>query len=370
MFYLLFKALFGFLQSFVLKRKLFSLGLLGVLSIVLCVLLWANQGAPTAIPPEVWKELSGDSQKLVGDLRESASGIQVLQKMFDYAAAVSKVKNGQVIDVTPPTYRKINGIDYLASAITTLSEGAKRREWYVLNLKSQQYYSLSPEEYDTFLASGNLAKDGSPFVNVLLVYGAVNAGTGNAGQANSPQVAAEAARQETPSPAVTPNAGNASPNPEGNYDLFFTVDGVKERVCTSDGHLTPKFKTADGALPLVRQVFRALAPAAYVNPAHATILGELTGADDRFRGFKEATSDNGARKWILAELEANISFEKPDYRYGNSQGEANTEQDVAIVIELNPINIYILNSYEFSYFMSKGDVRQHSAGVLWQSVQR
>ena len=149
------------------------------------------------------------------------------------------------------------------------------------------------------------------------------------------------------------------------------MDGVKERVCTSDGHLTPKYKTADGALPLVREIFRALAPAASFNPAHATILGELTGADGRFRGFKEATtSNNGAQKWILAELEANISFEKPGYYYGNLQGEANSVQDVAIVIELNPINIYILNSYEFSYFMSTGDVRKHSSGVLWQSVER
>ena len=209
----------------------------------------------------------------------------------------------------------------------------------------------------------------SDFATVLLVYGAAAAGTRNNGQANAPQSAAEAPHQENPSPASTPDSENASPKPERDYALYITVNGVKECVCTSDGHLTPKYKTGDGALPLVSEVFRALAPAANFFP-YASRLGELTG--DRFSGFKEATTqDNGAKKWILAEMEASIDFDIPNYGYGNSYGQANTVQDVAIVIELNPINIYILSNIQFNKFMSAGDVvNKNAIGVLWRSVQR
>jgi hypothetical protein len=83
---------------------------------------------------------------------------------------------------------------------------------------------------------------------------------------------------------------------------------------------------------------------------HATQLGELTGANDAFSGFNECTSDNGTKKWIYAQFEADINFEWPD------DVENTSLQDVAVVIELDPNNMFILDGDAFRNFQSAGDV--------------
>ena len=150
--------------------------------------------------------------------------------------------------------------------------------------------------------------------------------------------------------------------------LYLTVDGVKETVCTKDGHLTPKYKTKQGALPLVREVFRLLAPAADFYTNHATQLGDITGANDAFTGFHEAVSDNGQKKWIYALFEASISFDNPD---GMAYGGADPGlMDVAVVVELNPINMFILDADAYRNWQSAGDVVwRRGRGVLGYQVK-
>jgi hypothetical protein len=158
----------------------------------------------------------------------------------------------------------------------------------------------------------------------------------------------------------TPSADKTSPSSA----LYLTVDGVEETVCTKDGHLTPKCKTKNGALPLVREVFRTLAPAATYYTNHATQLGDITGANDGFNGFRETVSNHGEKKWIFAQFEADINFERPnDFDHYNLQ-------DVAIVIELNPTNLFILDTAAFENFQSAGDVLyRNGRGVLWYSAK-
>jgi hypothetical protein len=171
---------------------------------------------------------------------------------------------------------------------------------------------------------------------------------------------------ESQSPSPSPEQADSSTDgPKAG--LYLTVNRVKETVCTKDGHLTPKYKTRDGALPLVREVFRRLAPAADFYTNHATQLGDITGADDAFRGFHEATSDNGQKKWIYAQFEARIDFANPDgMRYGDADPDL---MDVAVVVELNPINMFILDGDAYRNWQSAGDVVwRRGRGVLWCQV--
>lgn len=171
------------------------------------------------------------------------------------------------------------------------------------------------------------------------------------------------------SPSPSPSPAESDSSTDGpSAALYLTVNGVKEAVCTKDGHLTPKYKTRAGALPLVREVFHVLAPAANCYTNHATQLGDITGADDAFRGFHEATSDNGQKKWIYAEFEASIDFANPDgMGYGDLQ---NDLMDVAIVVELNPTNMFILDADAYRNWQSAGDVVwRRGRGVLWYQVK-
>jgi tetratricopeptide (TPR) repeat protein len=152
--------------------------------------------------------------------------------------------------------------------------------------------------------------------------------------------------------------------PAQNWGLSITVNGVKETICTKDGHLTPKYQTKDGAIPLVNDVFHLLAPGATYYTNHATQLGDLTGANDGFTGFHEFTSDNGAKKWIYARFEADINFEWPD------DVDKTSLQDVAVVIELDPVNMFILDAAAFQDFQSAGDVLyRNGRGVLWYAAK-
>jgi hypothetical protein len=172
----------------------------------------------------------------------------------------------------------------------------------------------------------------------------------------------------SPSPSPSPAEADSSTGGPGSA-LYFTVNGVKEKICTKDGHLTAKYKTRDGALPLLREIFHVMAPAANFHTNHATQLGDITGADDAFRGFHEATSENGQKKWIYAQFEASIDFANPD---GMGYGDAHPDlMDVAVVIELNPTNIFILDGDAYSNWQSAGDVIwRRGRGVLWYQVKR
>jgi hypothetical protein len=113
--------------------------------------------------------------KDLGLLRESGSGILLVQKLLDYGAEESHQEKTQVVDVTPLTYKTVNGKDYVAIAVTQRFRGVTQRVCYVLDLKVQEYYVLSEKDYDTFITSGNVhLKDGSLFAAVVLVYAMAN----------------------------------------------------------------------------------------------------------------------------------------------------------------------------------------------------
>jgi hypothetical protein len=156
------------------KRKILSLSIAGV---IVCLALFTLRGSPgpVAVPAEVWNAMPREEQKILGMLRESASGIRLVQKLLDYGAERSHKEKVQVIDVSPLTYKAVNGKDYVAIAVKETSRGAIQRVCYVLDLKTHGYYALSSEDYNTFVASGNVQlKESSPFSVLVLVYAMAN----------------------------------------------------------------------------------------------------------------------------------------------------------------------------------------------------
>jgi hypothetical protein len=65
-------------------------------------------------------------------------------------------------------------------------------------------------------------------------------------------------------------------------------------------------------------------------------------------------------KEVYAQFEAGINFEWPD------DVEKTSLQDAAVVIQLDPVNLLILNAHAFRNFQSAGDlVYRNGYGVLW-----
>jgi hypothetical protein len=162
------------LKVILVKRKILSLSITGV---IVCLVIFSLRSSPgpVAVPPEVWNALPEEEQKILGMLRESTSGIKLVQKLLDYGAERSHKEKVQVVDVSPLTYKTVNGKDYVAIAVKETSQGVTQRVCYVLDLKTQGYYALSSEDYNTFLASGNVQlKDSSPFSLLVLVYAMAN----------------------------------------------------------------------------------------------------------------------------------------------------------------------------------------------------